>query len=151
MEQPPNFFQSTDRIATSGQPGRDQFAEIAGAGYRAVINLAMANSDHAIADEGAIVAGLGMNYFHVPVPFDRPSAEHLRTFIGVMRTLASDKVWVHCAVNARVSAFMYHYLRWELGYDEERATSPLLRGWQQQMDPVWQGFLAIDRRELDDV
>ena len=151
MEQPLNFFQSTDRIATSGQPGRAQFAEIAGLGYRAVVNLAMTNSDHAIADEGAIVTGLGMNYFHVPVPFDHPGKEHLRTFIGVMRALRGEKVWVHCVVNARVSAFMYHYLRWELGYDEERATSPILRGWRQQMAPVWQTFLEIKRIEIDDV
>lgn len=151
MDQPLNYFQSTDRIATSGQPRRDQFAAIADEGYRAVINLAMANSDNAVADEGAVVAGLGMSYFHLPVPFDRPGAKHLRTFVGVMRALAGDKVWVHCAVNARVSAFMYHYLRWELGYDDERATSPLLRGWLQQMDPAWQAFLAIERGELDGI
>lgn len=145
MNQPLNHFQSTDRIATSGQPRRDQFAAIAADGYRAVINLAMANSDNAIAEEGSIVAGLGMNYFHLPVPFERPTAGHLRTFIGLLRALGDDKVWVHCAVNARVSAFMYHYLRWELGYDEERATSPLLRGWRQQMEPVWRDFLALER------
>jgi protein tyrosine phosphatase (PTP) superfamily phosphohydrolase (DUF442 family) len=109
-----------------------------------VINLALADSDRAIADEGRIVAALGMAYVHLPVPFERPTARQLQTFIGLMRALAGDKVWVHCVVNARVAAFMYHYLRWELGYDDERATSPLLRGWRPQMDAVWRDFLALE-------
>lgn len=62
-----NFVQLTPHVGTSGQPLAHQFQEIADAGYKTVINLAMADSDNALADEGALVAGTGMTYIHLPV------------------------------------------------------------------------------------
>ncbi|MBO6557197.1 MAG: protein tyrosine phosphatase family protein [Pseudomonadales bacterium] len=123
---PLNYHRATPEIATSGQPDRAQIHRIADEGYEAVINLAMHDSENAIPEEGSLVASLGMYYFNIPVPFDEPTPDHLREFMGLMDVLAGKKVWVHCAVNARVSAFMYHYLTKKLGADEEAATSPLL-------------------------
>jgi len=139
-----NLVPLTPDIGTSGQPRREQIADIAEAGYRAVVNLALADSDHAIADEGSLVASLGMSYFHIPVRFDAPTREDLETFIGVMRALEDRKVWVHCVVNARVSAFMYHYLRHERGVDESAARSPVLERWAPQMDDTWKAFISLD-------
>ena len=106
-----NFVQLTTDVGTSGQPKRDQFELIAKDGYSAVVNLALPTSDHAIADEGSVVTGFGMSYFHIPVDFAKPTVEDLRTFFGTMQALDGRKVWVHCVVNARVSAFMYLYLK----------------------------------------
>lgn len=50
-----NFFAPTPGIGTAGQPAREQFAGIADAGYAAVVNLAMHNSDKAIAGEKVLV------------------------------------------------------------------------------------------------
>ena len=36
-----NFIQLTDSFGTSGQPTAEQFADIAAAGYAAVVNLAV--------------------------------------------------------------------------------------------------------------
>ena len=102
-----NHYRLTDSIASSGQPLEDQFKDIAEAGYDAVINLAMPDSDHAIPTEGSIVTSLGMTYIHIPVPFDAPSEGHFAAFSGYMDTLQKKKVWVHCVVNARVSAFLF--------------------------------------------
>lgn len=107
MEQPLNFYQVTEDIGTSGQPTREQFADIARQGYSSVINLAMHDSDNAIPEEGNIVASLGLSYFHIPVPFDQPTAEHVKKFIRLMKVLEGEKIFVHCALNARVSAFVY--------------------------------------------
>ena len=137
----------TATVGTSGQPTADQFTQIAAAGYSTVINLAMPDSDHAIADEGRIVTSLGMTYIHIPVPFDRPSADHLRSFVRVMRAVEDRKVWVHCVVNARVSAFMYQYLKIEHGYDDDRAKNSLLRRWEPKMDAAWIRFLQL--RKVD--
>ncbi len=138
-----NYIQLTDRVGTSGQPSPEQFADIAAAGYGTVINLAMADSEHAVPSEGSIVAGLGMRYVHIPVPFDAPSAQDLEDFCGIMATLRTQKVWVHCAVNARVSAFMYQYLTQEKGFAPDDATTPLLTKWRPKMDRAWQEFMAI--------
>ncbi len=143
-----NFVQMSEAIGTSGQPTVKQFDEIAQAGYSAVVNLAMHDSDDAIADEGNIVTSLGMKYIHIPVPFDAPSKEHLRSFIRAMRAMDGNKVWVHCVVNARVSAFMYHYLRIDKGYDDNAARNQLLRRWEPKMDVVWTKFLQLREDEL---
>ncbi len=143
MDQIINHIQLTEDVATSGQPTAAQFELIARAGYAAVINLAMPDSDRALADEGSVVTGFGMAYVHIPVPFEAPTARHLRQFIGAMRAFEGERVWVHCAVNARVSAFMYHYLRRVRGLPETAARSPILDRWEPEMDPVWRDFLAM--------
>ncbi|TCV84068.1 protein tyrosine phosphatase family protein [Sulfurirhabdus autotrophica] len=107
----PNHLQISDQIASSGQPDEADFRFIASAGYRSVINLAMHDSDNAIPEEGYIVTRLGMSYHHIPVPFEAPKTSYLIQFIGIMETLKTEKVWVHCALNYRVSAFLYLYFR----------------------------------------
>ncbi|MGE0384084.1 MAG: protein tyrosine phosphatase family protein [Gammaproteobacteria bacterium] len=148
MQDVVNFFQMTPGIATSGQPARDQFAAIADAGYRAVVNLAMHDSDNAIVDEGSLVASLGMTYVHLPVPFDRPERSHLVAFIRIMQALEGERTWVHCVVNARVSAFMYQYLRMIKGVPEPQARTPMLDRWQPRMTPAWQALLALEQRDI---
>jgi len=148
MMEPDHYFQITEKVGTSGQPTADQFADIAAAGYNTVINLAMYNSDRAISEEGNIVAEQGMTYIHLPVPFDNPTVDHLKRFIGIMSALEDDKVWVHCVVNKRVSAFMYHYLTKVKGIDEQRATSPILREWVPFMEDVWRKFMEIGKQDL---
>jgi protein tyrosine phosphatase (PTP) superfamily phosphohydrolase (DUF442 family) len=143
-----NFVQTTETIGTSGQPTVEQFSEIARAGYSSVVNLAMPDSDDAIADEGTIVTSLGMKYVHIPVPFDAPTKQQLRSFIRVMRAIDGEKVWVHCVVNARVSAFMYHYLRIDKGYEDDAAKNQLLRRWEPKMDAAWKKFLQLRQDEL---
>lgn len=144
-----NFVLLTELIATSGQPAREQFSEIANLGYSTVINLAMPDSDGAIPEEGGIVTSLGMAYVHIPVPFDRPTIDHLRQFIGVMNTLDGKRVWVHCVKNWRVSAFMYHYLRFEKGLPEVECRTPMLAAWEPAMDEVWRVFIGLTREEID--
>jgi protein tyrosine phosphatase (PTP) superfamily phosphohydrolase (DUF442 family) len=131
-------------VGTSGQPTREQFVLIRDAGYTSVINLAMPDSDGALADERDIVSALGMQYVHIPVPFDNPTAAHLREFIAAMRSLQTGRVWVHCAVNARVSAFMYQYLRLEKGVADADARNALLSRWEPKMDAAWKRFMSID-------
>ena len=140
-----NFEAITDWLGTSGQPTPSQFQDIADAGYSAVINLALPSSDNAIANEGAVVTGHGLAYFHIPVDFENPTLEDLRLFFGVMNSLEGSKVWVHCVVNARVSAFVYQYLRYARGMDDEAAKTRLLQKWLPEMNEVWRNFLSIPK------
>ncbi len=142
LEEIRNFVPMTPSIATSGQPTPEQIPEIAAAGYQVLVNLALATSDHAIADEGSRAAGLGMRFVHIPVAFDAPSLDDLNHFVGVMEAFKGSKVWVHCVVNARVSAFTYLYLKHVRGVPEAEARSPVLEAWAPRMDDVWKAFLA---------
>ena len=142
-----NFYQITPRIGTAGHPKAEDFASIAAEGYEVVINLAMHDADDAIAEEGSLVSKAGMSYFHLPVPWEAPTADHLKTFIGIMDALDDKKVLVHCQVNARVSAFMLKYLTFK-GVAEADATTPLMEKWKPQMDDTWKAFLALSEKDI---
>lgn len=143
-----NYIQMTGTIGTSGQPTREQFNLIAEEQYKSVVNLAMPDSDNAISDEEAVVSGLGMQYIHIPVPFDNPTADHLKSFIEIMRTLEGEKVWVHCVANVRVSAFVYKYLRLEKGYHDDSAKNALLQQWKSKMNDAWKRFMQLTEKDI---
>jgi protein tyrosine phosphatase (PTP) superfamily phosphohydrolase (DUF442 family) len=98
-----------DRIGTAGQPTVAQFQAVREGGFTTVINLALPTSDNAIPDEGSIVAGHGLVYVHIPVDFKAPKEGDFRTFCRVMDALGDRPVFVHCAANMRVSAFVFLY------------------------------------------
>ncbi len=137
-----NQFEISDKITTSGQPTAEQFALIAESGHQVVINLAMPDHQDSIANEGEIVTRLKMTYIHLPVPFDAPSEDQYAMFCGYMDTLIDRKLWVHCIVNARVSAFLFRYLQSHRGYTAEQAKSSVLEAWLPEMDEVWSAFIA---------
>lgn len=127
-----NYYPVDERIASSGQPGADQFADIAAAGYQAVINLALPDSRAALADEGSIVSGLGLAYLHIPVSWESPRINDVKLFFGLMQALAEQRVWVHCAMNMRVTCFLYLYGRHVLGQPEEEAGRAMRAIWKPQ-------------------
>jgi protein tyrosine phosphatase (PTP) superfamily phosphohydrolase (DUF442 family) len=139
MQEIVNYYQVTDKIATSGQPTQEQFQDIAEAGYEATINLALPSSTNAIADEGAIVTGLGMAYFQIPVLWEAPKIDDVKLFFGVMDSLSDRKIWVHCALNMRVSCFMYLYQKYVLKLPKERSLYPMSQIWQPE--GVWQQLI----------
>jgi protein tyrosine phosphatase (PTP) superfamily phosphohydrolase (DUF442 family) len=141
-----NFIQISDLIASSGQPDDKQFKDIAAQNYRTVINLAMPNSENAIPEEGNIVTSLKMMYVHIPVPFDAPSVEHLNVFFKTMSVFSGTRVWVHCVVNYRVSAFLYLYRRLVQGETDEEAKKAILPAWEP--NDVWRRFMETTNDEI---
>ncbi|WP_299879082.1 protein tyrosine phosphatase family protein [uncultured Cocleimonas sp.] len=139
-----NFIEISDAISTSGQPTPFEFEVIANAGFQHVINLAMHDSDNALPEEGSFVAEAGMNYFHIPVPFDAPTIDHLQLFLKQMSILEGDKVWVHCALNHRISAFMQHYQRSVMHRTEDEII-PMVATWKPS--EVWQEFIKLDLKD----
>lgn len=125
-----NYIQITEDLYTSGQPTEEQFKLIREQGVDMVMNLAMPDSDSAIANEGYLVTSLGMNYVHIPVVWEAPKMKQFILFRDVLRLHRYSKVWVHCALNWRVSSFIYLYKVIELNVSQNQAYSELLRVWQ---------------------
>jgi protein tyrosine phosphatase (PTP) superfamily phosphohydrolase (DUF442 family) len=72
------YRQAAPDLATSGQPREEQLSLIAASGYEVVLNLALHDDPrYSLADEAASVRRLGLQYVHIPVPFDSPTQEHL--------------------------------------------------------------------------
>lgn len=129
------------KLASSGQPTADEFSQIAAAGFRTVINLALPTSTGALPDERATVTGLGMDYVAIPVPFEAPLREHYQRFEGELRQRSGEAVWVHCALNYRVSAFFAVYRVRQLGWARDSAIGELRKIWEP--DGVWTEWLDV--------
>lgn len=106
------YLRLDDSLSTSGMPRAEQFRDIAQAGFKVVINLALPTSDNALSNEGELVTRQGMSYVHIPVNFDHPAVEDFERFTHMLSACSGQKVRVHCAANMRVSAFVFlHRLR----------------------------------------
>lgn len=140
------FLWIDDHLATSGMPRPEHFAAMRAAGFETVINLALPTSDSALPNEGELVSAQGMAYVHIPVKFDAPQSSDFERFTRMMDACAGQRVWVHCAANMRVSAFVFldRLRRGNTGRAEaERA---LKRIWKP--DGVWGEFVNLRLAEL---
>lgn len=136
-----NYVKIDERIATSGQPNERQFHLIREAGYGAVINLAPSSVlENSVAEEGAILENLGIEYVHIPIDFMNPTEDDFTKFVHSLDEFSDKKVWVHCAANARVSAFVYRYRCSVLGDAAADAGADLRKIWEPF--GVWKKFIA---------
>lgn len=137
---PYNFRQADERLITSGQPSEGELAAFAAQGVEVVINLALHdNPRYSLADEAGTVANLGMQYIHIPVQFDHPTEADFLAFMHAMDAHHAQKVWVHCAANMRVSAFIGLYRVIRLGWARETAFELMRSVWSP--DEVWTSFI----------
>ncbi len=134
-----NYRYISDKVATSGQPAAEEFALIHRAGYRTVLNLAPANASNALPNEHAIVASLGMDYINIAVVWENPTMEDFSRFCAVMNTRQEQPIFVHCAMNMRVSAFVYLYRYLILGISLPEAYEAMTEIWQP--NETWQKFI----------
>lgn len=135
-----NFRRLDVRVATAGQPTEEQLLAVAAAGFRSVINLALPTSTDALADERASVTALGLDYVHIPVDFAAPTTADYAKFASAMDARRGQSVFVHCAANYRVSAFMAIYRVKTLGCGHAAALAEMREVWEP--DAAWSRFLA---------
>jgi uncharacterized protein (TIGR01244 family) len=138
-----NYLKISEALCTSGQPTANQFSSIRDAGYTTVINLAPHHAENAIEDEATLVTQLGMNYIHLPVDFKQPTQRDFDTFVEHVKNASSGKVWIHCAANMRVSAFVYRYRMQVLNEADVVARRDLQTIWEPS--GVWKDFIAGKR------
>lgn len=119
---------------------------IAKENYEIVINLAVANSEGKIENEDDIVTNLGMNYIHIPVEFLDPTHKNLKDFIEILSSLSKKKVWLHCIMNYRASAFMYVYHKYILKTPFEDINLKVFEEWSP--DKKWQAIMKTSFEEL---
>ncbi len=104
-----NFREYSPVFASSGQPTQEQLKLLKSEGFERIIYIAFSNSGKALANEDVIVKELGMEYVHIPVIWDEPSASDFYAFADVMQRYPDKKSLLHCQVNYRASAFGFLY------------------------------------------
>lgn len=106
-------------------------------------------SDNAIANEGCVVAGLGMSYVHIPVDFKAPGSQDFQAFCRIMEAFDGRPVFVHCAANMRVSAFVFLYRVMFQHVAVAEAEHDLFAIWQP--DEVWSKFIRDELKHQKSV
>jgi hypothetical protein len=79
------------------------------------------------------------------VAWETPTLENFQEFANIMQANSTRKIFVHCAANMRVSAFMYLYRQIYDRIDAETARFDLEKIWIPNQ--IWQTF--IDRTRTD--
>lgn len=134
-----NFLPISESLVTAGQPTEEEFPLLHKAGYEIVVNLALPTSTNALPDERSVVEAAGMTYVPIPVQWETPTLSDLEQFFQVLQTSGDRKIFVHCAMNMRVSAFVYLYRRIYEKTDAAIALADLHRIWEP--NPTWQAFI----------
>lgn len=146
VESMKNFVLLDDRIGSAGQPTEDELREAAASGYGAVVNLGLLDPRYCLPDEAGLVRSLGLDYRHIPVPFDAPGVGHVRAFVAAMDEIGDAKVLVHCAMNYRASAFLAVYGELRLGWTRQQADAHARSLWP--LNETWAALIDDARREL---
>jgi protein tyrosine phosphatase (PTP) superfamily phosphohydrolase (DUF442 family) len=134
-----NYHAISSILTTSGQPSEEQFLLIRDADYSSVINLAPHNTENSLTDEALLIKQLGLKYTHIPIDFKNPTNEDFEKFVTSMSESESEKTWIHCAANMRVSAFIYKYRLEVLNHDATQAEADLAKIWEPF--GVWKQFI----------
>lgn len=141
-----NYRKVNELISTSGQLTQEQFKNIKEEGFEVVISLVFNDESNPMRNEDEIVTNLGMVYFHIPVDFENPKVSDTKLFLNTLQALGSNKVWVHCTLNHRVSAFMYVYHKYILKTPFEQIDLSIFEQWGPE--PIWQEIMKVSFEEL---
>ena len=141
-----NHIKINELISTSGQLKIEEFELIANEGFEVVINLAVPTTSNSLENEDKIVSNLNMSYIHIPVSFENPKISDLKLFINILQSLGANKVWIHCAKNYRVSAFIYVYHKYILHTPFEEIDLSIFDIWKPSL--IWQELMKVSIEDL---
>lgn len=134
-----NYRRLSARIATAGQPTEEELRLVAQAGFQTVIDLALLDAEYSLPDEPGLVAALGMGFVHIPVIWEAPALSDLECFFDAMYQYREARLFIHCAANKRVSAFMALYRIIRRGWEPAAAYADMNAIWEP--NPVWRRFM----------
>jgi uncharacterized protein (TIGR01244 family) len=143
-----NFRRVSETVTTSGAVPAEDLAGLRALGCDVVVNLMPDSSEYAVEGEASIVRGQGVDYVYIPVDFAAPGHEQLEEFAAAMDANAGRRIHVHCAANYRVSAFYSLYAMRQGWWSTEDADEHLASIWTEGEYPVWDEFIAAERRRL---
>lgn len=125
VEEINNFHFVSKQLASSGMLHLDDYQHIKEYGFKHVINLIPGMQ---IKEKGR-VESLGLSYEQIPVVWSEPTLDDFKQFVKLMKSYGDEKVYVHCMLNWRASAFVYLYRVTQLGISEEQAGKDLAAIW----------------------
>lgn len=104
-----NYREYSATFSSSGQPDAGQLEALEEAGFERIVYIAYSDHQNSLPNEDRLVKNLGMEYVHIPVEWDAPTASDFDLFAGAMQRAPDKKTLLHCQVNYRASAFSFLY------------------------------------------
>ena len=124
-----NYVEYSAELSSAGQPTAAQLQAVRDAGFERVVYIAFSDQSRSLANEDRLVKDLGMEYVHIPVDWEAPTASDFYLFAGAMQRSPGKKTFLHCQANYRASAFSFLYRVLYEGLPMAVA--------KQDMDSVW--------------
>lgn len=141
----PNVRVISPLLVTAGQPDRASLQRLKAEGYAAVISLSPADARDVVPDQAGILAAQGVEYVHIPIPWQTPEPKHLEAMAAAMQRLNGKKVLVHCQMNMRASALTFLYRTIHAKEDPARAWADVKPLWTPTNQ--WASFIDAQLRE----
>ena len=133
-----NHLVINEKLITGGHPSKDSFKKLSKKGVAVVINL-LPSHQNFIDNEGFLVAENNMDYIYIPVEWDNPKETDFNSFVLAMKKYQEKKIFVHCARNMRVSAFVYLYRVLHNNSPEKKAKESMEKIWKPS--GTWKKFI----------
>ena len=133
-----NYLVLNEQLITGGQPSQDSFKKLSKKGVVVVVNL-LPSHQNPIDNEEFLVAENNMDYIHIPVDWDNPKETDFNSFVMAMKKHQGEKIFVHCAMNMRVSAFIYLYRVLHDNFHKEKAKESMEKIWNPS--GTWKKFI----------
>ena len=133
-----NYLVLNKQLITGGHPNMDSFKKLSKKGVTVVINL-LPSHQNFIDNEEFLVAENNMGYIYIPVEWDNPKITDFNSFVMAMKKHQGKKIFVHCAKNMRVSAFVYLYRILYDNIPKEKAKESIEKIWKPS--GTWKEFI----------
>jgi protein tyrosine phosphatase (PTP) superfamily phosphohydrolase (DUF442 family) len=133
-----NYLVLNEQLITGGQPNKESFKKLSNKGVVVVINL-LPSHQNLIENEEFLVAENNMDYIYIPVEWDNPKATDFNSFVIAMKKHQGGKIFVHCAKNMRVSAFVYLYRILYDNIPKKKAKESMEKIWKPS--GTWKEFI----------
>lgn len=134
-----NLRSYSDTFASAGQPTAEQLQTLKDQGYQRIIYIAFSDHKNSLPGEDRLVKSLGLQYVHIPVVWNAPSAADFASFVAAMQAAPDQKTLLHCQVNFRASAFALLYRVIHEGVPLAEAKATMNSVWTP--DATWTGFI----------
>lgn len=140
----PNVHVIRPTLVTAGQPDRASLQRLKAEGYDAVISLAPGDTADAVPGQAEILKAQGVEFVHIPIPWQAPEAKHLEAMAAAMQRLQGRKVLVHCQMNMRASAVTFLYRTIHAKEDPATAWADVKAVWTPK--DQWARFIDSELR-----
>jgi uncharacterized protein (TIGR01244 family) len=99
QRQPLTEFTVTNNVVLAAQPRPDDWAELAGRGFKTVLNI---RTDPArAAEQEKLATAAGLRYIHMPLPAYELEPQHLEAFNRAIEQPENGKIFFHCRSASR--------------------------------------------------